>query len=266
MLTTLALLLAVQAAPAQNAGLVIDSNHFTYGYHGAERKEDAFLPGDVAFLRFNIRNMTFDASGRAAFSIAMEILDSAGMSQFKQAPRNEQAMDYLGGGMLQSVADVQIPLNAKPGEFTIRLIITDRSNKASKTLERKVRILPADFGIVHIHTTQDREGKAAIAPVGSLGEPLYINFGVVGFQRDDKKQPNIELSMRVLDDKGNPTGAPPMTGKADREVPESLMVVPLQFGLTLNRVGRFTVEVTASDKLSGKSAKISLPFRVMAAD
>ncbi len=265
MLTTLALLLAVPAVPAQNAGLAIDSDHFTYGYHGADRKEDAFLPGDVVFLGFNVRNMTFDASGRASFSIAMEILDGAGMSLFKQAPRNEQAMDYLGGGMLQSVADVQIPLNAKPGEFTIRLTISDRSNQASKTLERKVRVLPADFGIVHVHTTQDREGKAAVAPVGSLGEPLYINFGVVGFQRDAKKQPNVELALRVLDEKGNPTGAP-LTGKADREVPESLMVVPLQFGLTLNRVGRFTVEVTASDKLSGKSAKLALPFRVMGAD
>jgi hypothetical protein len=265
MLTTLALLLAVPAAPAQNAGLVIDGDHFTYGYHGAERKEDAFLPGDVVFLGFNVRGMTFDQSGRASFTIAMEILDGSGMSQFKQAPRNEQAMDYLGGGMLQSVADVQIPLNAKPGNFTIKLTITDRSNNANQTLTRKVQVLPADFGIVHVHTSQDREGKAAVAPVGSLGEPLYVNFGVVGFQRDGKKQPNIELAMRVLDDKGNAAGAP-LSGKADREVPESLMVVPLQFGLTLNRVGRFTVEVTATDKLSGKSAKVSLPIRVMGSD
>src|ERR1700751_939582 len=115
MLTTLALLLALPAAPAQNAGLVIDGDHFTYGYHGADRKEDAFLPGDVVFLGFNVRGMTFLGSGRAAFSIAMEILDASGMSKFKQTPRNEQAMDYLGGGMLQSVSDVQIPLNAKPG-------------------------------------------------------------------------------------------------------------------------------------------------------
>jgi hypothetical protein len=263
MWTTLALLLALEAAPAQNAALAIDGDHFTYGYHGAERKDDGFLPGDVVFLGFNIRNMTFDGSGRAAFMIAMEILDSAGMSQFKQAPRNEQAMDYLGGGMLQSVADVQIPLNAKPGDFTIRLTITDRSNKASKTLERKVRVLPADFGVIHVHTTQDREGKVAVAPVGSLGEPMYINFAVVGFQRDANKQPGIDLTMRVLDEKGNPSGAQPMAGKTDREVPETMQVIPLQFGLTMNRVGRFTVEVSASDKLSGKSAKVSLPLRVL---
>jgi hypothetical protein len=263
MCTTLALLLALQTTPAQNSALTLDGDHFTYGYHGADRKEDGFLPGDVVFLGFNIRNMTFDPSGKAAFTIAMEILDGSGMSQFKQAPRNQQAVDYLGGGMLQSVADVQIPLTTKPGEFTIRLTITDRSNKASKTLERKVKVLPADFGIVHLHTSQDREGKAAVAPVGSLGEPLYINFAVVGFQRDDKKQPNIELTMRVLDEKGNPAGAQPQTGKADREVPESLQIIPLQFGLTLNRLGRFTVEMTASDKVSNKSSRISIPIRVM---
>ena len=263
MWSTVALLLALQVAPAQNATLAIDNDRFLYGYHGAERKDSAFLPGDVVFLAFNIQNMTFDATGQASFSIGMEVLDGSGMSRFRQIPRNQQAHDYLGGGMLQSVADVQIPLTAPSGEYTIKLTITDRAAKVAKTLEKKVRVLPADFGLVHVHTTPDREGKVAATPIGTLGESLYVNFAVVGFQREDaKKQPSIEVSLRVLDDKGNATAAQPLTGKTDRDIPEAMKLIPLQFGLTLNRVGRFTVELTATDKLSGKSARVSLPMLV----
>jgi len=267
MWTTLALLLAVQVAPAQNATLTIDNDRFLYGYHGALRKESAFLPGDVVFLAFNIQKMTFDASGRASFSVGMEVLDGSGMSRFRQVPSNQQAQDYLGGGMLPSVADIQIPLTAPAGEYTIRLTVTDRNAKATKTLERKARVLPADFGLIHVHTSPDREDKVAIAPVGTLGEPLYVNFGVVGFQRDGaKKQPNVEMVLRVLDDKGTPTSALPLTGKTDRDIPEAFKVIPLQFGLTLNRIGRFTLELSATDKLSGKSSRVTFPIQVMSVE
>jgi len=263
MCITLALLLAVQVAPAQNSPLTIANDRFLFGYHGPERKESGFLPGDVVFLAFNIQNMTFDDSGRASFSIAMDVLDGAGMARFRQVPRNQQAQNYLGGGMLPSVADLQIPLNAKPGEYTIRLTVTDRASKATKTLERKAQVLPADFGLIHVHTSPDREGKVSVAPVGTLGEALYVNFAVVGFQRNgDKKQPNVEVSLRVLDDKGTPASAQPLTGKADRDIPEAFQFIPLQFGLTLNRLGRFTVELNATDKLSGKTARVTFPILV----
>ena len=37
----------------------------------------------------------------------------------------------------------------------------------------------------------------------------------------------------------------------------------MQFGITLNKVGNFTVELEATDKISGKSAKVHLPLRVV---
>jgi hypothetical protein len=265
MWSTLALSLALQLAPAQNGALAVEGEHFRYGYFGAERKDNAFLPGDVVFLAFNVKNLTFDSSGKASFSIAMEILDGDGMSRFRQEPRNQQTLDYLGGKMLQSVADMPIPLTAKPGDYTIKLTVTDRATKSAATLTSKTKVLPADFGVIHVHTTPDREGKAAIAPVATLGESLYVNFAVVGFQRDAKKVPSVEVKLRVLDDKGNQVSTP-LTGKIDREIPDDLKIIPLQFGLTLNRVGRFTMELSATDTTANKTSQVTLPLKVTSLD
>jgi hypothetical protein len=261
----LAVLLALQNAPAQNSTLAIADERFTYGHLGPTRKDNDFLPGDVVCLAFNINNMKFDAAGRASFSIAMEVFDNAGTSRFKQLPRNATAQNYLGGTLLPSVAELQIPLATPPGEYTIRMTIEDRAAKAKTTLERKARVLPADFGLIHVHTTADREGKTPITPIAAVGESLYVNFAAVGFQRDgDKKQPNIEVAMRILDEKGNATTPRPLTGKANSDIPADFQIIPLQFGLTLNRAGRFTVELSATDRLSGKSARVSIPIQVVA--
>ena len=40
------------------------------------------------------------------------------------------------------------------------------------------------------------------------------------------------------------------------------LAVPMTFGLTMNRAGRFTIELTAEDRITGKSATISYPIRV----
>jgi hypothetical protein len=267
MWTTLALLLAVQAAPGQNTTLALTNVRYIHGYNGPVRKDNAFLPGDVVFLAFDIQNMALDAAGQAAFSIGMEVLDGTGQSRFRQVPQNQQARNYLGGNALPSVAQLQIPLETKPGDYTIRLTVTDRNAKSSQTLEQKAKVLPADFGLIHLHTSADREGKVPVAPVGTVGQSLYIDFAVVGFQRAAaKQQPNIEVALRVLDDKGQPTTAKPLTGTADRDIPPEVKFIPLQFGLTLNRLGRFTAELSATDKLSGKTSRVSFPIVVTSLD
>ena len=97
-----------------------------------------------------------------------------------------------------------------------------------------------------------------------IGDSIYLNFSAVGFNRDPmSKQPNIKAVMRVLDDKGQPTNAAPMTGEAKSGVPETMSVVPMQFGLTMNRVGSFKLELTATDVTTGKTATVIYPVRVL---
>ncbi|TMQ35086.1 MAG: hypothetical protein E6K70_04190 [Planctomycetota bacterium] len=264
---TLTLAMVLNAATAKDSSLTIANDRLTYGYLGAARKDEEFLPGDTCFLAFDVQGMTFDAAGKAAYSLSMEVQNEKGETRFKQVPNKLQAQNYLGGTMLHSVAHLQIPMEAKPGTYTLRLTIEDRASKATKTLERKGKVLPADFGIVQVGTTADAEGITAVPPLGTVGQSLFVNFSVVGFERDKaRKQPDVEVSMRLLDEQGNPTTTKPLTGSARSGIPDDYKLLPMQFGLTLNRTGKFTVEVSANDKLSNKTAKVSFPIKVTTLD
>ena len=127
------------------------------------------------------------------------------------------------------------------------------------------KILPADFGLVQVGTFADAEARVPVPPVGVMGGTLYVNFGTIGFQRASKtKQPDIEVSLRVLDAKNQPTFAKPLTGHVSADVPDDVRIVPMQFGLTMNRVGNFTIELTARDVVAGKTSVVTLPVRILA--
>ena len=53
-----------------------------------------------------------------------------------------------------------------------------------------------------------------------------------------------------------------MTNAIKKDVPAKAPVVPMAFPLSLNRPGKFTVELLARDEISGKTAKTSFPISV----
>ena len=52
----------------------------------------------------------------------------------------------------------------------------------------------------------------------------------------------------------------PSTIEVNEDVPETSGLVPRQFLLALNRPGKFTIELQATDRISKKTAKVSLPL------
>jgi hypothetical protein len=269
MMTALACLLTLGLAPAQEGKLEIVNPRATYGYLGALRPKEGkgILPGDVLHFRFDVKNMKLDSNGRASYSLLVEVFDAKGHQIFRLGPHNATAQCYLGGDTLPCSAHLDIPLTTKPGVHTLKVTVHDRSADKTVGFEYKGLVRPADFGIVQVGTFADREGKVPKAPVGVLGSSVFINFAAVGFVRDKtSKQPDIDVSLRVLDAEGKPTMPKPLTGRADRDIPEGLAIVPMQFGLTLNRAGHYTIELSATDRHSGKSARVTFPIRALAAE
>ena len=258
-------LLVVAAWPAHQGGaLTIGNERLTLGYFGPTRTSNKFLPGDLVILAYDLNNITFDATGKATFTVAMEVTDSGGKSLFKQPPRNSIGRNYLGGTSLSSFASLPIPPDFPAGSYMLTVTVEDKANKVSKSIQKKLEVLPADFGLVGVGLSADPEGNFPIAPVSTLGTSVYLNYSVAGFDRERTlaKMPHVSVSMQVLDENGKATMPKALTGKAREDIPKDLKVIPMQFGLTLNRVGRFTVELTAKCELSGKSTKMSFPIKV----
>src|SRR5205807_1737925 len=115
--------------------------------------------------------------------------------------------------------------------------------------------------IVQLITTIDPQRTRAVPPTGVVGEFRFVNCAVVGFERETaKKQPNIVVEMRILDESGAQVSKP-STQEISEDVPDNAGLVPMQlFPIALNRPGEFTIELQATDRISKKTAKVSLPL------
>ncbi len=258
-------LFVVALVGGQPAGPQIVNPHATYGHLGAPRPKTGMLPGDVAHVSFGIKGLTQDKNGKVAYSIAIVITDTAGKTIFEQKPYNAQAQLFFGGDTIPAAARIDIPLDQKPGPVYWKVTVTDRTAKRTTELKGQGKVLPPDFGLVRVATFADADDQVPAPPVGVLGGQMYLSFGVIGFMRGKEKQPDIKVSLRILDEKGKPTTAQPLTGRVE-DAPAGQHIVPLQFALSLDHPGRFTLELTAQDQLSGKSSTVSLPVRILSAE
>ena len=255
-----AFVLAFVGGPA--AGPEIANPRLTYGQQGAPRPKTGILPGDVAQFSFEIKNLKEAAKGRVSYSIAIVITDEKGKVYFEQKPYNSFATIFFGGNAVPAAARVEVPVGTPPGIMRWKVTVVDRTTGKSTTLNGQGKVLPADFGLVQVGTFADAETKVPLSPIGVVGSQLYVGFGVVGFERGKEKQPDIKVTLAIRDDKGQLT-TPPLTGELRKDVPADVRVVPMTFGLTLDRAGRFTIELTAHDQIGGKTSSVQFPVRIL---
>jgi hypothetical protein len=262
MLPTMMLLAALSAVPAQSGGLTLADARLTHGIMGPPRANAKFLPGDTVFLAYDIDGITVDPEGKALYTAAIEVRDSAGKAVVNQKPQDEETVAALGGTRLPAYAQVTIGVEQPAGEYTLKLTVTDRASKKTAALDQKFEVLARDFGIARLLLTGDPEGRVPSGLLGT-GQEVFVNAMLIGFKRDGAmQQPNVRVELRVLDENGKPTLAKPFAGEITKDVPAKEIALPVQFVLGLNRPGKFTVEMTASDRNGNKKATQSFPITV----
>jgi hypothetical protein len=260
--TALALFAVLSLPAAEADDLRLTNVRPTHCVLGPARAADKVLPGDSYVVSFDIEGITMDDAGKARYSVGVDVSGVDGKVHFKQEPREQDAQTSLGGGRLPAYAQINVGLEAKPGEYTLKATVTDLATGKSATLTRKAEVLPKEFGMVRLTTSSDPDGRYPVSVSGS-GEWLFLHVGVVGFARNGSgKQPDVAVTMRIVDEDGKPTTAKPVTVKVDKDVPETASSIPVRLLLSLNRPGKFTVELTATDRVSNKTATLSFPLAV----
>lgn len=264
MWTTLGLVAALSLAPGQTAAeLNLANIRTTYGFLGAPRPDNKLIPGDAFVVAFDIENVKVDDTGKVLYSMAMEVVDSKNKPQFKQDPANLEAMNSLGGKRLPALAHVFVGLDQPKGTYTLKVTVTDRATKASKSFSRDFEVEALRFGLVRAQLSNDPNQQIMAPPVAVAGQSLFVNFNAVGFKRGPKGDPNLTVEMQVLDDKDAPTLAKPFIGEVTKDLPKDIIAVPMQFQLWLNRPGKFTVRLRATDNVTKEKAEMSLPLTVL---
>jgi hypothetical protein len=274
MWATLALTTALNLAPAQT-GLELKNQRLTYGILGQERKEATVLPGDVLWLAFDIEGMQVKDPGkddRIFYSMGTRLTDSTGKEIFKKEAQELQVFNNLGGTHIPAYANVSVGADTMPGKYTFYVTVTDLTAKASKTLSQEFEVLSQRLGLVrlefHYPYVQPTDGKLAPAPAqAAVGQPYLLDFTIVGWDLDPKtKNPDVLSEVQIYDEAGKPAMSRPLPGvvqKVEDEMLKKYRIMPMQYPLNLNRAGKFKIEITATDKVTGKNVKAALNLTVV---
>jgi hypothetical protein len=264
MWTALALVAALGPTLGQQGdSLKLSNVRSTYGVLGPERKENKLLPGDVYFVAFDIEGIKSDEAGKVLYSMGMQITNMEGKVVYGEEPRKLEAYNALGGNRIPAFAHALVGFNLPAGPYTMKVTVTDRSTKASQTLTRTFDVLEKNFGLVSVMTSYDPDGRVSAPAGGVVGQILWVNFAAVGWGRDPSKKSDVAMEMRILDESGNPTVAKPATFESRDAQPESAVAIPASASLPLTRPGKFTVKLTASDRVTKKQSEVSFPLVVV---
>jgi len=270
MWTPLLLAAGLAFTPAQGAeeGLQLTNIRNTYGVLGSTRPSGKLLPGDVLFVAYDIDGVTVDKAGKVQYSMAMEVTDNKDKkSVFKQDAAEKVDFVPLGGNKLPARAFITLGLDQPAGLYTLKVIVADKATKVTKTLEHQFEVLPKAFGIVAVYASIDERGSIPAPTTGIIGQSVFIQFAAVGFERDPKtKQPDLSFEMSPLDDAGKPTLGQPSIHDAKAGVDDKDAVYQVRFLLPMTRAGKYTIRLTAEDKLAKKKVTFDLPVVVLPAD
>jgi hypothetical protein len=196
--------------------------------------------------------------------MAIELSDAAGKVVFRQTAKEQEARASLGGDRVPAYGQLSVGLDTPPGDYRMKVIVKDVASGREQSLSRDLKVSAKDFALVRTSATLDPDAQYPTSAF-VCGQGVWVHTSAVSFARDANKNPNVVFEMRVLDESGKPTLANPVTGEPPKGLPATLSGLPMGFPLTLNRPGKFTVELQAMDRIGGKKAKVTFPLVVQGA-
>jgi hypothetical protein len=254
------LALALLAALAGPAGaLELKNVRAANGPLGSTRPNAKYLPGDILILAFDVEDLKVDdKTGVATYEEELLVNDSKGELIFRERPK-ETKVPLFGARRLPLWLQLIITLDQKPGQYKMKVTVTDKLAKAKKEFEHDFEILKPAFGIVQPFTPA----------MGFIGQDFAVSFSVVGMARDKTKMPDVQIATQLFDDKGEPVVATPVTNNLrDLHVEGAfditkMNVIPVVLPWVLNRKGDFTIEIQAQDRIAKRQITLRLPLTVL---
>jgi hypothetical protein len=230
----------------------------TYGPYGAVRADKKIMGGDFIFLMFDIEGLKVDPkNGLARYEIAYKLVDNRGKEVVGVSKKTPQEINLpLGGDRVPGELALIIGPEQAPGNYKVNLTVTDRNAKESKNTEYAFEIVRPAFGFMNV----------LVHAGGVPGQLVKANFGISKMTLDKKQAPNVEVTMRILDDAGKDLG-PPIKKRYPRDLPDGINLqtnnfVQEYFSIYLNRPGRFTIALDANDKNGKHQVSVRIPLIV----
>jgi hypothetical protein len=270
MWATLALTAALNLTPGQAGSLELTNVRVTTSILGPERKDaknPKVLPGEILVVSFDVTGLQVRNDGQVRYSLGMEVIRKGkDKPEFAAAPAVKEATLSLGGTRLPNFAQATVGLDTKPGEYVMKVSVTDIAAKKTQVLEQKFEVLPIQLGFVRVGLTYSPPTFFPAPSVAVPGQSLQLHYTLVGFDLDKKSNPDLTVSMEIIDDAtGKPTVEKPVIGDvkmiAGKQFEQHIPFDPLP--IEINRTGKFTIVLKATDKHAKKTVEEKIALTVI---
>jgi hypothetical protein len=258
-------LCALLLTPAQAGKLELTNIRATYGLFGPTRPDFKILAGDVLQVVFDIGGLTPDDAGRLRFAAKMAVIKITDGKEDAKPVYEEDlgelpaVVNVLGGGKVPHGVVVTTGLKQAPGQYRLKVTITDVNGKKEGAFTRDFTVKEPEFALVRFQLSYDRYGQLPAPAVGVVGQTLYVNAVAVGYKPDPKdQQASLTFEMQVLDDGDKPVLAKPLTGEVKGMAVDTH--VPFRFELPVHRTGRYKIVLKTTDQVAKKTATLTVPL------
>jgi len=250
---------------SSQAKLQIENIQACYGPYGPERKSLDLYPFDILFLRFTVTGLKTDADGKVSATVTMKWSDAKG-KVLDETSFPSAGILHLGGNSFLAFVHLRMPEQLPPGKNTVTVTVTDNLSKESAAFERQFTGHKSKLQIVGLEFFHDPDGKFPSSTNLPPGEPLHFRVRVIGFDRS-KEKIHVVMGVQTLDSEGKGNLPKPLLFDFREEDPRAIQRTGFVFfngQLGLNRVGKFTLRLTVTDRMTDQSAKLEVPVNVVA--
>ncbi|MBL8793301.1 MAG: hypothetical protein JNM56_05305 [Planctomycetia bacterium] len=192
--------------------------------------------------------------------IAVQLLDPTGATAAQGIKQRRDPLTF--GSSFPEVVTFELPFNAVPGVYQLKCTITDNYTHQTTAFERNLQLLPPSFAITspEFHYDSDRRLDAPFG--GLVNQRLYFRCNIQGFRCDDGKA-ELDSRIQVLDAKTRQPILPSLRTfhhTSNPLLPTDVFALTGEFAL--HQAGDFLLQISATDRRSGKETCIEVPLRV----
>jgi len=242
----------------------------TYGgFFGPARPNAEFYPPqDLLFVRYQLRGVryrevpAFTSGGAVDLEFRAQLIDGHGETLLTNVGPIQGGTSF-GGPCFPGYAFLPLTTALPPGQYTLRLTVTDKVSSATARFERPVTLAPARLAVNAALYALDADGKVAVRPDAlTTGYALYHRLNVVGLDGSKEFLEVTDLLELIDADTGK------VLQRSETPVRQPNPRTPILTGHftwalgVLTRPGRFIHRHTITDKVSGKSVVLELPLCV----
>lgn len=231
-----------------------------YGSLGPVRTSLEVSPLDEVVFRYTVASLRPAADGSAEFEVAITLVDASDKITLRESRTHRVELPW-GGDSAAHATSVVVGPAAAPGEFTCRVVVTDKNGGGSAQFSRKLTCRKAGFRLINPRFFADAARSVPGPASGLVGQTNYLRVQATEPMWASGRSA-VSLRIEVVDLESKPVAIRPIVARRESDRGGPFRGLAVEAAVPLVRPGEFQLRLTLIDELAKQEDVLMLPFTV----